>query len=109
MERIAERKPRSRDDLSASQKTVLEKRRPPSIISISLKRDITGIKTIKQFYGELNDWKQISSLIPANYLSPNLKKTGHAGIFSAALELVREGNISIKQKSLFEEIYIKEN
>jgi Uncharacterized conserved protein len=68
-----------------------------------------GIKTIKQFYGELNDWKQISSLIPPNYLSPNLKKTGHAGIFSAALELVREGNISIKQKSLFEEIYIKEN
>ena len=41
--------------------------------------------------------------------SPNLKKTGKAGIFAGSLELVKEGNISLKQKELFDDIYIKEN
>ncbi len=68
-----------------------------------------GIKRIKEFFGKLNDWKKISDLIPKHYLSSNLKKTGKAGIFSAALELTREGNVSIKQKNLFDEIFIKEN
>lgn len=68
-----------------------------------------GIKTIKEFFGKLNDWKKISDLIPKHYSSSNLKKTGRAGIFSAALELTREGNVSIKQKNLFDEIFIKEN
>ena len=68
-----------------------------------------GIKKIKEFFGKLNDWKKISDLIPKRYLSSNLKKTGRAGIFSAALELTREGNVSIKQKNLFDEIFIKEN
>ena len=35
-------------------------------------------------------------------------KTGNAGIFAASLELAKEGNISIKQDNLFDEIYIKE-
>ena len=35
-------------------------------------------------------------------------KTGNAGIFAASLELVEEGNISIKQDNLFDEIFIKE-
>ena len=68
-----------------------------------------GIKTIKQNFGKLNKWKEISKLIPNHYSSPNLKKTGHAGIFAGALELSREGNISIKQEKLFDEIFIKEN
>ena len=68
-----------------------------------------GIKRIKEFFGKLNDWKKISDLIPKYYSSSNLKKTGSAGIFSAALELTREGNVSIKQKNLFDEIFIKEN
>ena len=68
-----------------------------------------GIKTIKEFFGKLNDWKKISDLIPKHYSSSILKKTGNAGIFSAALELTREGNLSIKQKNLFDEIFIKEN
>ena len=68
-----------------------------------------GIKTIKQHFGKLNDWKKISNLIPNYYTSANLKKTGHAGIFAGALELSREGDISIKQEKLFDEIFIKEN
>ena len=68
-----------------------------------------GIKTIKEFFGKLNDWKEMKDLIPSHYTSKKLKKTGYAGIFSGALELSREGNISIKQNRLFDDIYIKEN
>ena len=37
------------------------------------------------------------------------KRTGKAGIFAGSLELVKEGNLSIKQENLFDDIYIKEN
>ena len=69
-----------------------------------------GIKRIKEFFGKLNDWKNINELLPANfYKSKNLKQTGKAGIFAGSLELAKEGNISIKQKNLFDDIFIREN
>ena len=69
-----------------------------------------GIKRIKEFFGKLMEWKNIDDLIPKNFKKDiKYKKTGKAGIFAGSLELVKEGNISIKQKDLFEDIYIKEN
>jgi len=69
-----------------------------------------GISRIKDFFGKLNEWKNISELIPGNFkTSNNLKRTGQAGILAGSLELVKEGNVSIKQNNLFEDIYIKEN
>ena len=69
-----------------------------------------GIKRIKEFFGKLYDWKNINELVPLYFASSkNLKRTGKAGILSGTLELVKEGNISIKQKKLFDDIFIKEN
>jgi segregation and condensation protein A len=69
-----------------------------------------GIVRIKEFFGKLNEWKNISELIPENFKSSNnLKRTGQAGILSGSLELVKEGNVSIKQNNLFDDLYIKEN
>ena len=69
-----------------------------------------GINRIKQFFGKLSEWKDLSELIPQNFSSSKkLKKTGHAGIFSGSLELAKEGNISIRQDKLFDRIFIKEN
>tara|TARA_Y100000996_G_scaffold406142_1_gene382133 strand:- start:4465 stop:5205 length:741 start_codon:yes stop_codon:yes gene_type:complete len=69
-----------------------------------------GIKRIKEFFGKMLDWKEITELIPSDFKSNNnLKKTGNAGIFAGCLELAKEGDISIKQNQLFEKIYIKEN
>ena len=69
-----------------------------------------GIKRIKEFFGKLNDWKNINELLPINFTeSKNSKRTGKAGIFSGSLELAKEGSISIKQKNLFDDIFIKEN
>ena len=42
-------------------------------------------------------------------MKKKFKSTGTAGIFAGSLELVKEGNLRIKQDDLFEEIYIKEN
>ena len=69
-----------------------------------------GIKTIRDFFGKLLDWKKLDDLIPKNFKDvKKYKRTGTAGIFAGSLELVKEGNLEIKQKDLFEDIYIKEN
>ena len=68
-----------------------------------------GIKRIRELFSKLIDWKNIDELLPKIYLnSKKLKKTGKAGLFSGMLELAKEGNISIKQQKLFDDIYIKQ-
>jgi segregation and condensation protein A len=68
-----------------------------------------GIKRIRDFFGKLIDWKNINDLMP-QYFKKGLqnKKTGKAGLLAGSLELVKEGNLIIKQDKLFEDIYIKE-
>jgi segregation and condensation protein A len=68
-----------------------------------------GIKRIREFFGKLLDWKNINDLIPQHFKDgAKNKRTGKAGIFAGSLELVKEGNLTIKQKNLFDDIYIKE-
>ena len=68
-----------------------------------------GIKRIKEFFGSLMNWKDLNDLIPNNFRSSkSYAKTGKAGIFAGSLELVKEGNLTIKQEKLFDNIYIKE-
>ena len=69
-----------------------------------------GIKTIKDFLGKLMDWKNLNDLIPNNFkVGKKYKKTGKEVIFTGSLELDKEGNLKIKQKNLFDDVYIKEN
>ena len=69
-----------------------------------------GINQIKSFFGKLNDWKNIDDLIPKTFITKKkYKKTGKAGIFAGSLELVKEGNIKIKQDTLFGDLFIREN
>ena len=68
-----------------------------------------GIEIIKASIKKLTDWKDILELIPSKFKkNDNLKKSGLAGLFSAALELTKEGLISIMQKKNFNKILIKE-
>jgi len=68
-----------------------------------------GIKRIKEFFGKLIDWKNINDLIPQGFKDgTKYQRTGKAGIFAGSLELVKEGNLTIKQENLFDEIYVKE-
>ena len=67
-----------------------------------------GIKRIKTFFGKLSDWKNINELIPKKFKETKvLKRSGLASILSGSLELSREGNIELKQNSLFDDIFIR--
>ena len=69
-----------------------------------------GIKTIREFFGKLIDWKKLDDLIPENFKSGSkYKRTGKAGIFAGSVELVKEGNLTMKQDKLFDDVYVKEN
>ena len=68
-----------------------------------------GIDIIKKNIKKMNEWKNIVDFIPSKYRkSNNLKRSGIAGLFSASLELTKEGLINIMQKKNFDEILIKE-
>ena len=68
-----------------------------------------GIELIKKNMSKLRDWKNAFEIIPAKFRKSNkLKKSGVAGVFSASLELVKEGDLIIKQNKLYDNIYIKE-
>ena len=68
-----------------------------------------GIKRIKAYFGKLLDWKKLDDLLPNSFSKgKNQRRSGTAGLFAGSLELTKEGNLSIKQNKLFEDIYIKE-
>ena len=68
-----------------------------------------GIAIIKSNMKKLNEWRDISDLIPSKFKkTTKLKRTGLSGLFSASLELTREGLIIIMQKRAFDELLIKE-
>ena len=68
-----------------------------------------AIETIKKNIKSLNDWKEISELIPKKFKeTKKLKRSGMAGLFSASLELTKEGLINIMQKKNFDNLLIKE-
>ena len=68
-----------------------------------------GIKQIKNNLDKITDWKNVSDLIPQFYFKNNMKKTGLAGIFSASLELTKEGVVNISQSKLFDKLMIKKS
>ena len=68
-----------------------------------------GIKQIKNNLHKINDWKHVIELIPNSYLKNTMKKTGIAGIFTASLELVKEGIVKVSQKKIFDKLMIKKN
>jgi len=67
-----------------------------------------GIKQIRDNFKNIKDWKDIEDLIPKSFtFDKKLKRSGLAGIFSASLELTKQGVTNLIQKKLFEKILIK--
>ncbi len=66
-----------------------------------------GIKQIKNNLDKISNWENLMKLIPNFYLKNKMEKTGIAGIFTASLELAREGIIEVSQKKMFEKLMIK--
>ena len=68
-----------------------------------------GIKQIKNNLNKIADWQNISKLIPHFYFTSDMKRTGIAGIFSASLELTKEGIVKVSQKKMFDNLMIKKS
>ena len=69
-----------------------------------------GIKRITELKNQLKDWKNLNDLIPSIFKNnKKMKKTGNAGIFAGSLELVKEGNVKLKQEKIFGDIFIRNN
>ena len=68
-----------------------------------------AIKQIQNNLHYISDWKDINELIPKYYFNKKMKKTGLAGIFSASLELTKEGATQLLQEKIFEKILIKKS
>ena len=69
-----------------------------------------GVKYIKNNLHQLKEWKELYSFIPDRfYKNLQMKKSGIAGIFSASLELTKEGVISIMQKKIYDKLLIKKS
>ena len=68
-----------------------------------------GIKIIKSNLKKIKNWKNILELIPHKFKkAKKFKRTGISGVFSASLELTKEGLITIMQKNDFDKLLIKE-
>ena len=69
-----------------------------------------GIKQIKDNMNIIENWKKINELIPEAFnKSLKSKKSGLASIFTASLELTKDGIINIMQEKLFSDILIKKS
>ena len=67
-----------------------------------------AIKKITSMFSKLKDWCELKDIVPQIFKAKkNLRKTGFAGSFVAGLELVREGDLLIKQEKLFDKIFYK--
>ena len=68
-----------------------------------------AIKEIKRNIKNLKNWTEVTNIVP-HHLKKNkeLKKSGLSGLFTASLELAREGLITIMQKKIYDKILIKE-
>ena len=64
---------------------------------------------IKKNLEKITDWQNINELIPKFYFNNEMSKTGIAGIFTASLELTKEGLVKVSQKKLFDNIMIKKS
>ncbi len=67
-----------------------------------------AIEKITSMFEKLKNWCDVNDLIPQTFkIKKTLRRTGYAGSLVAGLELVREGDLLIKQEKLFDKIYLK--
>tara|TARA_A100001011_G_scaffold238469_1_gene246443 strand:- start:1533 stop:2270 length:738 start_codon:yes stop_codon:yes gene_type:complete len=67
-----------------------------------------GIKIILENISNLQDWEEITNLIPERLKSSKkMNKTNIAGLFAGSLELVKQGEINISQQNPFDKIFLK--
>src|ERR1700758_3990920 len=63
-------------------------------------------EALARLLGQTSDWTTLESWLLA-YVEPKMRRTARASSFSASLELVREGQIELRQEEAFAPIWVR--
>ncbi len=81
-----------------------------SRVSIAL-RSVWSLKHARQILtrliGEMRDWTALDQYLIAFIPDPSERATAMASSFAASLELVREGQLEVRQEAAFQPIYLR--
>ena len=81
-----------------------------SRVSVGL-RSVWSLKHARQILtrliGELRDWTALDQYLIAFIPNPADRATAMASSFAASLELVREGQLEVRQEAAFQPIYLR--
>ncbi len=64
-------------------------------------------EALQRFAGEVSDWSVLDTYLAVYCTNPETRRTVRASAFSAALEMVRQGEISLRQDGAFAPLWIK--
>ncbi len=63
---------------------------------------------IERMLGSVPDWRSLMRFLPPDWSSGHRRRSAVASTFSAILELVRDGRVTVRQMTPFGEIYLKD-
>ena len=63
---------------------------------------------LERIMGKIPQWNLLSRFLPQDWMSGARRRTALASMFSACLELTRDGKLEIRQLTTFGEIFIKD-
>ena len=66
-----------------------------------------ALKRLARFLGHMPDWRQLTSFLPQEVRGELFRRSALAATFAAALELVRDGRIELRQDQAFGPIYLR--
>ena len=65
-----------------------------------------ALANLRALIGTAVDWRILAEFLPTN-LAPELKTSGMASTFLAALELAKQGKVDLRQEEAFAPLYLK--
>jgi segregation and condensation protein A len=76
------------------------KRLPIMAIEVARKR-------LESMLGMMFDWGRIDAYLPTEYMSPELRRSTLASMFSAALVLAKDGEVEIRQSGAYQPLFMR--
>src|SRR6266404_856301 len=66
-----------------------------------------ALKRLARFLGHLPDWRELTNFLPQEVRGELFRRSALAATFAAALELVRDGRIELRQDRAFGPVYLR--
>ena len=66
-----------------------------------------AVERLRQLLGGMPDWQDLSAFLPENLKGSLIMRSALASTFAATLELVRQGQVELRQDGAFDPIYIR--